>query len=200
MNTTDQATLEALAERLGVLLRSAGQTVATAESCTGGWVGQCLTAIPGSSAWYDRGFVTYSYASKSDLLGVPAELIATRGAVSEAVALAMADGALAHSVADWSVAITGIAGPDGGTPDKPGARSALPGPGATARARPAPAASSATAPRSAPRPWPRPSPGSSNAPDDFSPKVTPAPRLFLPTVYNHSTRTGRTEPLARRRT
>ena len=66
MNTTDQATLEALAERLGVLLRSAGQTVATAESCTGGWVGQCLTAIPGSSAWYDRGFVTYSYASKSD--------------------------------------------------------------------------------------------------------------------------------------
>ena len=119
MNTTDQATLEALAERLGVLLRSAGQTVATAESCTGGWVGQCLTAIPGSSAWYDRGFVTYSYASKSDLLGVPAELITTRGAVSEAVALAMADGALSHSVADWSVAITGIAGPDGGTPDKP---------------------------------------------------------------------------------
>ncbi len=119
MNTTDQATLEALAERLGVLLRSAGQTVATAESCTGGWVGQCLTAIPGSSAWYDRGFVTYSYASKSDLLGVPAQLIATRGAVSEAVALSMAEGVLAHSVADWSVAITGIAGPDGGTPDKP---------------------------------------------------------------------------------
>ena len=119
MNTTDQATLEALAERLGVLLRSAGQTVATAESCTGGWVGHCLTAIPGSSAWYDRGFVTYSYASKSDLLGVPAQLIATRGAVSEAVALAMADGALAHSVADWSVAITGIAGPGGGSTEKP---------------------------------------------------------------------------------
>ena len=123
MNTTDQATLEALAERLGVLLRSAGQTVATAESCTGGWVGWVQHAseelTPGSPAWYDRGFVTYSYASKSDLLGVPAQLIATRGAVSEAVALAMADGALSHSVADWSVAITGIAGPDGGTPDKP---------------------------------------------------------------------------------
>ena len=119
MTDTDQAALEALAERLGTQLRAAGQTVATAESCTGGWVGQCLTAIPGSSAWYDRGFVTYSYASKSDLLGVPAELIATRGAVSEAVALSMAEGVLAHSVADWSVAITGIAGPDGGTPDKP---------------------------------------------------------------------------------
>ena len=119
MTDTDQAALEALAERLGTQLRAAGQTVATAESCTGGWVGQCLTAIPGSSAWYDRGFVTYSYASKSDQLGVPAELIATRGAVSEPVALAMADGALANSVADWSVAVTGIAGPDGGTPEKP---------------------------------------------------------------------------------
>lgn len=119
MTDTDQAALEALAERLGTQLRAAGQTVATAESCTGGWVGQCLTAIPGSSAWYDRGFVTYSYASKSDQLGVPAELIATRGAVSEPVALAMADGALANSVADWSVAVTGIAGPEGGTPEKP---------------------------------------------------------------------------------
>ncbi len=119
MSTPDQSVLEALAARLGEQLRGTGHTLATAESCTGGWLGQCLTAIPGSSAWYDRGFVTYSYAAKSELLGVPSELIMTRGAVSEAVALSMAEGALARSQANWSIAITGIAGPDGGTPEKP---------------------------------------------------------------------------------
>lgn len=119
MNAPDQPVLETLAARLGEQLRLAGHTLATAESCTGGWLSQCLTAIPGSSAWYDRGFITYSYAAKTELLGVPSELIMSRGAVSEAVALAMAEGALARSQANWSVAITGIAGPDGGTPEKP---------------------------------------------------------------------------------
>ena len=119
MNTPTQSVLETLAARLGEQLRLAGHTLATAESCTGGWLGQCLTAIPGSSAWYDRGFITYSYAAKTELLGVPKELIMTRGAVSEAVALAMAEGALRNSRADWAVAITGIAGPTGGSPQKP---------------------------------------------------------------------------------
>lgn len=90
-----------------------------AESCTGGWVAQTLTAIAGSSNWFERGFVTYSNAAKTDLLGVEASLIETQGAVSEAVARAMALGALAHSPADWSVAITGIAGPSGGSIHKP---------------------------------------------------------------------------------
>lgn len=90
-----------------------------AESCTGGWVAQTLTAIAGSSNWFERGFVTYSNAAKTDLLGVEASLIETQGAVSEAVARVMALGALAHSPADWSVAITGIAGPSGGSIHKP---------------------------------------------------------------------------------
>ena len=119
MNAPTQHELETLAGEVGTYLREAEQMLATAESCTGGWVSQCLTAIPGSSAWYERGFITYSYAAKSELLGVPSELIVARGAVSEPVALAMAEGALTHSTADWSLAITGIAGPDGGTPEKP---------------------------------------------------------------------------------
>jgi nicotinamide-nucleotide amidase len=93
--------------------------VATAESCTGGMVAAALTEIAGSSAVFERGFVTYSNAAKSDLLGVPADLIAARGAVSEEVARAMALGALQRSDADLAVAITGIAGPTGGSADKP---------------------------------------------------------------------------------
>jgi nicotinamide-nucleotide amidase len=93
--------------------------VATAESCTGGLVAAALTEIPGSSAVLDRGFVTYSNGAKDELLGVPAELIAAKGAVSEEVARAMAMGALLRSDADLAVAITGIAGPDGGTAEKP---------------------------------------------------------------------------------
>jgi nicotinamide-nucleotide amidase len=93
--------------------------VATAESCTGGMVAAALTEIAGSSAVFERGFVTYSNAAKSDLLGVPADLIAARGAVSEEVARAMALGALQRSDADLAVAITGIAGPTGGNADKP---------------------------------------------------------------------------------
>ncbi|MBK8175321.1 MAG: CinA family protein [Rhodospirillales bacterium] len=94
-------------------------TVATAESCTGGLVAGCLTAIAGSSAVFDRGFVTYSNAAKTALLGVPADLLARRGAVDEAVARAMAEGALAAAGVDVTVAVTGIAGPDGGSAARP---------------------------------------------------------------------------------
>lgn len=111
--------LEKLAERLGAALLSRGEWLAVAESCTGGWLAQSVTAIAGSSAWFDRGFVTYSNAAKADMLGVPESTLERHGAVSEATARVMAQGALAHSRADWSVAITGIAGPSGGTPEKP---------------------------------------------------------------------------------
>lgn len=98
---------------------AAGLMVATAESCTGGMVAACLTDIAGSSAVVDAGFVTYSDQAKRSLLGVPGDLLADYGAVSEPVARAMAEGAIAHSRADISVAITGIAGPGGGTAMKP---------------------------------------------------------------------------------
>lgn len=96
-----------------------GLMAATAESCTGGLVAAALTAIAGSSAVVDRGFVTYSNEAKTEMLGVPMALIQQHGAVSEPVARAMAEGALAHSRAQVSVAITGIAGPGGGSADKP---------------------------------------------------------------------------------
>jgi nicotinamide-nucleotide amidase len=111
--------MEKLAERLGCLLLERGEWLAAAESCTGGMLAQSVTAIAGSSAWFDRGFVTYSNAAKVDMLGVPENTLERHGAVSEAVARAMAQGVLAHSLADWSVAITGIAGPGGGSPEKP---------------------------------------------------------------------------------
>lgn len=93
--------------------------IATAESCTGGLIAGLLTEIAGSSAYVERGFVTYSNAAKSELLGVPAELIERDGAVSESVVRAMVEGALAHSHADVAVAVTGVAGPGGGTAEKP---------------------------------------------------------------------------------
>jgi len=96
-----------------------GLTIATAESCTGGLVAGALTAIAGSSAVFERGFVTYSNAAKTELLGVPAGLIEAHGAVSELVARAMADGAVARSPAGVSVSVTGVAGPGGGSADKP---------------------------------------------------------------------------------
>lgn len=100
-------------------LRQRGWMLATAESCTGGLIAAACTDVPGSSAWFERGFVTYSNASKTQMLGVPAALIAQHGAVSQQVVQAMAAGAIAHSAAAVSVAVSGVAGPEGGTPEKP---------------------------------------------------------------------------------
>lgn len=108
-----------LAERLGVQLLARSRWVAVAESCTGGWVAKCLTDVPGSSQWFDRGFVTYSNESKLEMLGVPGETLAVHGAVSEPTVAAMAAGVLAHSRADLALAISGIAGPGGAVPGKP---------------------------------------------------------------------------------
>lgn len=108
-----------LADVVGRALLARGQTVAVAESCTGGLLGGAITDVSGSSAWFREGFITYSNEAKSRLLGVPAELLDVHGAVSEPVALAMAEGALARSGADWTLAVTGIAGPTGGSPEKP---------------------------------------------------------------------------------
>ncbi|HET6719545.1 MAG TPA: CinA family protein [Rhodocyclaceae bacterium] len=113
------ATAEALAARLGEALLARGQSVATAESCTGGGVATALTAIAGSSRWFERGFVTYSNEAKQEMLGVSAATLERDGAVSAATVTEMAAGALRHSRADWALAISGIAGPDGGTPAKP---------------------------------------------------------------------------------
>ena len=99
--------------------RAAHQRIATAESCTGGLIAANLTEIAGSSDVFERGFVTYSNPSKTELLGVPADLIVQSGAVSESVARAMAEGALTHARVDIAVAVTGIAGPGGGSADKP---------------------------------------------------------------------------------
>ena len=104
---------------LAQALREGGLRLATAESCTGGLIAAACTAVAGSSDWFERGFVTYSNAAKTEAIGVDAALIAAHGAVSEEVALAMARGALAHSQADLAVAVTGIAGPGGATPGKP---------------------------------------------------------------------------------
>lgn len=109
-----------LAEQLGQELQRQGWMIATAESCTGGLLGAAITAIPGSSAWFDRGYVTYSNAAKSEDLGVLPEALETHGAVSEHVAMEMANGVLLQCPdAQVAVSITGIAGPDGGTPGKP---------------------------------------------------------------------------------
>ena len=107
------------AERIIALYRSRGLKIATAESCTGGLVAGLLTEVPGSSAVVERGFVVYSNQAKQDLLGVPAATLASFGAVSAETAKAMAQGAIAHSRADYAVAITGVAGPDGGSAEKP---------------------------------------------------------------------------------
>ncbi len=104
---------------LGDALRARGWMLATAESCTGGLIAAACTELAGSSDWFERGFVSYSNAAKTELLGVPEALIAAHGAVSAEVACAMAEGALAHSRADLAVAVTGIAGPGGATPGKP---------------------------------------------------------------------------------
>lgn len=111
--------LDVLAIATGRALKSAGAMLATAESCTGGWVAALVTSVPGSSAWFDRGFVTYTNESKEELLGVVSATLLTHGAVSEPTAREMAEGALARSRADIALAITGVAGPSGGSPAKP---------------------------------------------------------------------------------
>lgn len=104
---------------LGAALQQRGWMMASAESCTGGWIAAACTDVAGSSAWFERGFVTYSNAAKTELLGVPAELIAAQGAVSEAVVRAMASGAAQRAGVPVAVASTGIAGPGGGSAAKP---------------------------------------------------------------------------------
>jgi len=115
---SDQALYD-LAERVGQALKAARRVAVTAESCTGGWVAKMLTDIAGSSAWFDRGFVTYSNEAKREHLGVSARVLKVQGAVSEETARQMARGALRAAGGNVAVAITGIAGPDGGTPEKP---------------------------------------------------------------------------------
>jgi len=111
--------IDDLASRLGLALKLNGLTLVTAESCTGGGIAEAVTRVPGSSGWFDRGFVTYSYESKADMLGVRRETLLDHGAVSEEVARQMVEGAIARSRGQVAVAVTGIAGPDGGLPDKP---------------------------------------------------------------------------------
>ena len=108
-----------LAEKLGSALSQSEAKVTTAESCTGGGVAHAITAVAGSSTWFDCGFVTYANSAKHRLLGVPQDMLASQGAVSEAVVRSMVAGAAATANADYAVAISGIAGPGGGTDDKP---------------------------------------------------------------------------------
>lgn len=108
-----------LAEEVGRALKQRGMMLATAESCTGGWVGEAVTAVPGSSRWYDRGFITYTNEAKQEMLGVAAETLARYGAVSEETVREMVTGALKNSRAEVALAISGIAGPSGGTAEKP---------------------------------------------------------------------------------
>jgi len=110
---------ETLVTELAAALLSHGAQMATAESCTGGLIAGACTDIAGSSHWFERGFVSYSNQAKTEMLGVDAALIQAHGAVSEAVALAMARGAVQHSSAQCSLAVTGVAGPGGGSADKP---------------------------------------------------------------------------------
>jgi nicotinamide-nucleotide amidase len=111
--------LEALALTLGRALEKRGWRLAAAESCTGGWIAKAMTDVAGSSQWFDGGVVAYSNAAKIALLGVPSDVLAAHGAVSEATVRAMAEGARSRFAADLAVAVSGVAGPGGGTADKP---------------------------------------------------------------------------------
>jgi nicotinamide-nucleotide amidase len=117
--TVELVSFEPLVADLAAALRGAGLRMAAAESCTGGLIAAACTALAGSSDWFERGFVTYSNAAKTELLGVPEALLQTHGAVSDPVARAMALGALMHSPVQRAVAVTGIAGPGGAVPGKP---------------------------------------------------------------------------------
>ncbi len=111
--------LAALAARLGEALLARNWTACTAESCTGGWIAKVMTDVPGSSGWFGTGFVTYANEAKMGLLDVPAEMLEAHGAVSEPVVIAMAEAARSRTGADLAVAVSGVAGPDGGTDEKP---------------------------------------------------------------------------------
>lgn len=119
MNGRDHSYLTTLAQQLGDQMAERGLILATAESCTGGWIAKCITDVAGSSSWFERGFVTYHNQAKVEMLGVSSETLLQQGAVSEAVVREMLAGALANSRADRVVAVTGIAGPGGGSVDKP---------------------------------------------------------------------------------
>ncbi|ASR44077.1 damage-inducible protein CinA [Xanthomonas citri pv. mangiferaeindicae] len=117
--TPDDATLQAMAARLGSLLRDRHHRLVTAESCTGGWIAKAMTDIAGCSDWFDCGLAAYSYEAKQALLGVSLQTLETHGAVSRETAIEMVSGALVNSGASIAVAVTGIAGPGGGSDDKP---------------------------------------------------------------------------------
>lgn len=119
MRHAEVARLKKLTKELAKTLTENNLSIVTAESCTGGWIAKCCTDVAGSSAWFDRGFVTYSNSSKQDMLGVSETSLQQFGAVSEQVAKEMAQGALKNSKSDIAVAVTGIAGPDGGSEEKP---------------------------------------------------------------------------------
>ena len=119
MRIPDDAELQTLSAQLGQRLCASHQMLVTAESCTGGWIAKAVTDVPGSSDWFDCGLVAYSYEAKQALLGVRPETLERHGAVSRETVLEMVSGALVHSGAALAVAVTGIAGPGGGTPDKP---------------------------------------------------------------------------------
>lgn len=119
MSGIDDEALQALASTLAGRLVETGEMLATAESCTGGWVAKICTDLPGSSGWFERGFVTYTKDAKQEMLGVSGETLSQYGAVSEQTVAEMATGALAHSRAQLSLSISGIAGPGGATPGKP---------------------------------------------------------------------------------
>ncbi len=119
MPSPTDAELRVLAEALGERLRASRDHLVTAESCTGGWIAKTVTDIAGSSDWFDCGMAAYSYEAKQALLGVQPQTLATHGAVSRETVVEMVSGALVHSGASVAVAVTGIAGPGGGTPDKP---------------------------------------------------------------------------------
>ena len=119
MSAPTDSELDLLAQATGARLLAMRQMLVTAESCTGGWIAKCMTDVPGSSTWFDCGMAAYSYEAKQALLGVQPQTLETFGAVSRECVVEMVSGALVHSGATIAVAVTGIAGPGGGSPDKP---------------------------------------------------------------------------------